>query len=69
MHKTIAFTFLAAALALSACGDTPLERGATGAAAGALGTAALGGNAAVGAAVGGAAGVISCNKNVYGKCK
>lgn len=46
-------------LTLVACGDTDLERGATGAAAGAVTAEILGGNVVTGAVLGGAAGVIS----------
>jgi len=45
--------------ALAACGDTDLERGATGAAAGAVGAEVLDANPVTGAVVGGAAGVVS----------
>ncbi|QHQ33999.1 hypothetical protein [Algicella marina] len=46
-------------LTLAACGDTDLERGATGAAAGAVTAEVFGGNVVTGAVLGGAAGVIS----------
>ncbi len=57
-----AYKFAAGAallLTLAACGDTDLERGATGAAAGAVTAELLGGNVVTGAVLGGAAGVIS----------
>jgi hypothetical protein len=69
MQKLFALSVLAAGLALAACGNTPLERGATGAAIGAVGATAVGGNAVVGAVGGGAVGLATCNKNIYGKCK
>lgn len=56
------FKFIAGSallLTLVACGDTDLERGATGAAAGAVAAEVLGGNVVTGAVLGGAAGVIS----------
>lgn len=46
-------------LALVACGDSDLERGATGAAVGAVAAEALGENVIVGATVGAAVGVLS----------
>ncbi len=56
----------AAALTLAACGDTDLERGLSGAAIGAVAAEATGGDALVGAAVGGAAGVLCDDANVPG---
>jgi hypothetical protein len=58
MHKIIAVTALLAASALAGCGNTDLERGVTGGAIGAVGAAALGGNALVGGAIGASAGVL-----------
>lgn len=46
-------------LGLSACGDTTLERGLSGAAIGAVGAKAVGEDPAVGATVGGAVGVLT----------
>ncbi|MFQ5622369.1 MAG: hypothetical protein ACE5FS_03135 [Paracoccaceae bacterium] len=50
-------------LALAGCGDTLGERTLSGAGIGALGAAVLGGNAASGAVVGGAAGAICSETN------
>lgn len=49
---------------LTACLDTDLERGLAGAAAGAVVADAVGGNAAAGAIIGGAAGVVCDDVNV-----
>ena len=56
MHRTILSLAVAAVLGLAGCIDTDLERGLTGAAAGALLADAVGGNALTGALIGGAAG-------------
>ncbi|MDU8943058.1 hypothetical protein [Ovoidimarina sediminis] len=58
MRKTLSFIAIVAVLGLSACGDSDLERGASGAAIGAVGAAALDGDVVTGAAVGAAAGVL-----------
>lgn len=58
MQKSLAIAAFAAALGLGACGTTDLERGVTGAAIGAVGAKALGGDALVGGAVGAGAGVL-----------
>jgi hypothetical protein len=58
MDKKVFAALVAATLALGACGNTDLERGATGAAIGAVGAAALGGDPLVGGAVGAGAGVL-----------
>jgi hypothetical protein len=58
MHKFIAISGILAVTALAGCGNTDLERGVTGGAIGAVGAAALGGNALVGGAVGASAGVL-----------
>lgn len=58
MQKKIAILSTVAALALAACGDTDLERGATGAAAGAGAAILLDGNVLTGALIGGAAGAL-----------
>jgi hypothetical protein len=58
MHKFFAAAVLAATMAVGACGDTDLERGATGAAIGAIGAKALGGDALVGGALGAGVGVL-----------
>ena len=52
---------LACAAALSACGETDVERAATGAAIGGAVAAATDGSLAEGALYGAAAGAISCN--------
>ncbi|PYE85474.1 hypothetical protein [Pseudoroseicyclus aestuarii] len=55
---------LAVALTLTACGETPGERAATGALAGAAGARVLGEDAVTGALVGGAVGGIApCVQN------
>ncbi len=59
--------YLAALLAVAACGDTALEQGAIGAGAGAGAAVLLGGDVATGAATGAAANVIFCQTNP-GKC-
>ena len=58
MQKITAFTVVVMALGLSACGDSDLERGASGAAIGAVGAELTGGNAIVGATLGASAGVL-----------
>ncbi len=58
MRKTGTLIAVVAVLGLAACGDTDLERGVSGAAAGAVTAAALDGNVVTGAAVGAAAGVL-----------
>ncbi len=58
MQKPLILALSLATFGLAACGDTDLERGASGAAIGAVGTAVVGGDPIVGAAVGGAAGVL-----------
>ena len=58
MRTFLSIGAVAAALALSGCGDTDLERGVSGAAIGAVGAELTGGNVVAGAAVGGAAGVL-----------
>jgi osmotically inducible lipoprotein OsmB len=57
MRTFLPVAALAAILGLSACGDTDLERGLSGAAGGAVVGEVTGGNALTGAVVGGAAGV------------
>lgn len=52
---------LAGALGLAACGDTYLERGATGAAAGAVAGEVVADEPLAGAAIGGAGGVLTAN--------
>jgi osmotically inducible lipoprotein OsmB len=64
MHKSLAATLFAATLALGACGSTDLERGVTGAAIGAVGASALGGDPVVGGLVGAGAGVVCDDVNV-----
>ncbi len=58
MSKTLAIVAFASVLGLAACGDTDLERGLSGAAIGAVTAEALGGDAATGALIGGAGGVL-----------
>ena len=58
MRKYITLGAITAVLALSACGDNDLERGATGAGIGALGAIALDADPLTGAAVGATAGVL-----------
>ncbi|MEM8655671.1 MAG: hypothetical protein AAGF36_13090 [Pseudomonadota bacterium] len=53
----------AAAFGLAACGDTVGEQAVIGGAVGGVGTAALGGNAIAGAAVGAGANVLYCDQN------
>lgn len=55
MVTAVASTFL---FVLAACGDTDLERGVSGAAIGAVGSAAVDGDPLTGALIGGAAGVL-----------
>ncbi|MEX0311746.1 MAG: hypothetical protein AB3N17_16035 [Tateyamaria sp.] len=63
MHiKTFAL-ISAAALGLAACGDTVGEQAVIGGAVGGVGSAALGGNAIAGAAVGAGANVLYCDQN------
>ena len=58
MFRTVTVLAFAAVLGLAACGDTDLERGLTGAAAGGVASNLLGGSFATGAVLGGAAGVV-----------
>lgn len=58
MQKIISLAAIVAVLGLAACGDTDLERGATGAGIGAVGAIALDADPLTGAAVGAAAGVL-----------
>lgn len=58
MQKKFTHTAVAALLTLAACGNSDLERGASGAAIGAVTAEVLGGNVITGAAIGGAAGVL-----------
>ncbi len=58
MQIKLATAAVAVLLALGACGETDLERGVTGAAIGAVGASALGGNPVVGGAVGAGVGVL-----------
>lgn len=58
MDRKLAAALLAVTLGLAGCGSTDLERGATGAAFGAIGATVLGGNAVTGAALGAGAGVL-----------
>jgi hypothetical protein len=58
MQKTTFGLVTVAALGLSACGDTDIERGLSGAAIGGVSTAVVGGNIATGAIVGGAVGAL-----------
>ena len=53
----------AAAFGLAACGDTVGEQAIIGGAVGGVGSAALGGNAVAGAAVGAGANVLYCDAN------
>lgn len=62
MRTTYIFA-TAAMLALSACGDTLLEQGAVGAAAGAGAAIVTGGDAVTGAAGGAAANLLYCQTN------
>lgn len=60
---------LAACATLAACGQTPIERGATGALAGGAGAAVLGEDVGTGALIGGAVGAIApcvANPNASG---
>ncbi len=57
------FVAVSALLALGACGDTALEQGVVGAAAGAGAAVVTGGDALTGAAGGAAANVIFCQTN------
>jgi hypothetical protein len=68
MHRFLPLPVIALAFALSACGDTDLERGVTGAAIGA-GAASLSGNdPIVGGAIGGGIGVL-CDDVTPQLCK
>ena len=64
MQKFLSLAAVSAVLALSACGDTDLERGLTGAGIGAVGAELTGGSAVTGAVVGGAAGVVCDDVNL-----
>ena len=66
MLNTLKISAVAAILALSACGDTDIERGATGALIGGAAAAVTGENVANGVLIGGAAGAVSCT--VVGNC-
>lgn len=59
--KTVILAAISA-LGLAACGDTVGEQAVLGGAVGGVGTAALGGNAVAGAAVGAGANVIYCER-------
>jgi len=61
---TFTATLFAAALALSGCVTSDLERGAIGAAAGGVGAAALGGSVGTGIVVGAAAGALCDDVNL-----
>ncbi|MEM8870452.1 MAG: hypothetical protein AAGB10_04940 [Pseudomonadota bacterium] len=62
MSRTRTLLAVIAVLGLAACDQgTDLERGAVGAAAGAVGAEAIGASPVVGAAVGGAVGVLADN--------
>lgn len=63
MQIKIVGLVLAMGMGLAACGDTLGERALSGAGIGALSATVLGGNAATGAIVGGAAGVICDQTN------
>lgn len=58
MQKIKIFAVFAATLVLAACGNSDLERGASGAAIGAVGAELTGGNVLVGATLGASAGVL-----------
>lgn len=58
MHRLLSTAALAAVFGLAACGDTDLERGVSGAAIGAVGAELTDSDPLVGAAIGGAAGVL-----------
>jgi hypothetical protein len=60
MRKSLVVAFGVTAMALSGCLNTPTERALAGAATGAVIAGSTGGNAVVGAIVGGAAGAVSC---------
>lgn len=64
MSKSVAAFVFCAVLGLSACGDSDLERGLSGAAIGGVTAEVLGGNAATGALIGGAAGVLCDDADV-----
>ena len=61
MDRLLIAALVAAAFGLSGCGDTDLERGATGAAIGAVAASATSNSPIVGAAVGAGAGVLCDN--------
>ena len=66
--RTLITTFsLCALAALAACGETDLQRGATGAAIGAVAADATGNSPVVGAAIGAAAGA-TCSKTTPEYC-
>lgn len=65
MSKTTAL-FITAILAVSACGTTDLQRGATGAVAGALAGEAISDEPLAGAVIGGVAGVLCDDAGVRG---
>ena len=58
MQKSLILTLTLATFGLVACGNTDLQRGASGAAIGAVGAGLTGGDPVIGAAVGGAAGAL-----------
>ncbi len=63
MQKKIWLIAITALVTLAACGDTALEQGLLGAGAGAGVAIVLGGDAATGAVLGGAANVLYCQQN------
>jgi len=67
MRKPTLILATVAALGLAACGDTVGEQAVIGGAVGGVGSAALGGNAVAGAAVGAGANVLYCDANP-GEC-
>ena len=67
MRRTAIFTAFAALLGLAACGDSVLEQGAIGGAAGAGTAVVLDGDPLVGAAVGAGANVLYCQQ-YPGRC-
>lgn len=68
MQKLFAGGVLGVALLVSACGQTVGEQALLGAGVGAIGSAAVGGNALTGAVVGGAANTLFCQANP-GRCR
>lgn len=58
MENRVMALLLAVALGVSACGDSDLERGASGAAIGGVASVAVDGDVLTGALIGGAAGVL-----------